>query len=345
MSTGGVAVARMLAEAEPDADDISDDDADSAGDGDDQDDEPSMYQQLLAQGLAQKKVEAQAKRAAEKAASTTAFGCDTAEASSSSAAAQGTGMKKKKQGAKSGGFRSGFLFRDSGKKKPAAAAAKATPLSATAAKPGVPAAAVGSNASSKVLELDDSGGFDLARAVSVSGSTTAPKSSSKAPVLPGVREAVAADGATAAKLQHRLSSDRSWLSEGLMRRIASDPALAAGFAHPRCQAAIADLQRDPVAAKKKYASDPLVNDFLGRFMGVMGDHFTRIGAKEEEAAAAAVKPAPKFDTKAAPKSSMAAGAAAAREIGAEELSRMARDSECSMDRAIGVVLPVPASVP
>lgn len=321
MSGGGLAVARMLAEAEPDADDVSDDDSghDEAGDGDDEG--PSMYEQMMAQGLAQKRAEAMAKREAEKAASKTAFG-----GGSISSAAEATGdakMTSKERRPRSSGFKSGFLFRGSGKSKPkppvaapAAPAAVANASEATEVRP--PSASSGSGSSTaEVLEVGSGGGFDLARAVTVSGSPTGARGAREetgAPVLPGVRAAMTGGAASAA----RLSSDKSWLTDDLTRRIASDPALALGFAHPRCQAAIADLQKDPAAAQRKYASDPLVTDFLKRFTAVMGDHFSRLGAREE----AAPKPQ----------------AAAAPTIGPEELARMARESE---SQAVGRLFATP----
>ena len=46
-------------------------------------------------------------------------------------------------------------------------------------------------------------------------------------------------------------------------------------------AAIADMQRDPQAAMRKYANDKEVTNFILAFMRLMGGHMEQLGAAEE----------------------------------------------------------------
>jgi hypothetical protein len=92
-----------------------------------------------------------------------------------------------------------------------------------------------------------------------------------------------------------------WMNGDFLSRFQNNPRLMRGFADPRCQKAMQEMQEDAEAASKKYANDKQVTEFLREFMGLMGDHFSNIAddkdrkekeeaekkAKEEEAAQAA----------------------------------------------------------
>ncbi|KAA0175958.1 hypothetical protein FNF27_02679 [Cafeteria roenbergensis] len=337
-SAAPAAVAKLLGHVQADADDASDAESDGGSVDSEEDDGPSMYEQMMAQGISAKKQEAEKRRLEAKAASKQAFGAEPAKP------AAGPAPGKKARG---GLFSAGFLNRKPAARRaaPGASAAKAgqgsaAPPASPAAAPAAAAAAgasgqgaagskprpaAGAGASEAretlpVLEPLPGGGFDLTKELSVpagAGSSSGRASQRSGAVLPEVQAAMAA-GAGAAD---RLKRDTSWANEELMRRVASDPVLAMGMANPRCQAAIADLQKDPATAKRKYASDPLVRTFLERFVAVMGEHFTKLGAEEDKGKAA----------EAARKKAAEAEASAAAPIDAEELARMARDKELAAD--------------
>ncbi len=286
-------MAKLLGHVQADADDASDAESDGGSVDSEEDDGPSMYEQMMAQGISAKKQEAEKRRLEAKAASKQAFGAEPAKP------AAGPAPGKKARG---GLFSAGFLNRKPAARRaaPGASAAKAgqgsaAPPASPAAAPAAAAAAgasgqgaagsrprptAGAGASEAretlpVLEPLPGGGFDLTKELSVpagAGSSSGRASQRSGAVLPEVQAAMAA-GAGAAD---RLKRDTSWANEELLRRVASDPVLAMGMANPRCQAAIADLQKDPATAKRKYASDPLVRMFLERFVAVMGEHFTKV---------------------------------------------------------------------
>jgi hypothetical protein len=128
------------------------------------------------------------------------------------------------------------------------------------------------------LEVAEKPAFDLKSRLTVEprGSST---SASTGHVLPDVQDAMAASTGPAERMRDTLMKDKSWLTEDLMKRIASDPLLAAGMANPKCQRALTEFQTDPKTAQAKYAKDPLVRDFITRFMAVMGSHFTEVSRR------------------------------------------------------------------
>eukprot|EP00742_Colponemidia_sp_Colp-10_P006502 GILJ01006967.1.p1 GENE.GILJ01006967.1~~GILJ01006967.1.p1 ORF type:complete len:206 (-),score=50.62 GILJ01006967.1:240-830(-) len=73
-----------------------------------------------------------------------------------------------------------------------------------------------------------------------------------------------------------------WMSEDLMQRFAANPKLLQTMANPRFNQALAELQRDPKAALVKYANDQEMREFLMEFSQIMGDHFTKLGAAQEQ---------------------------------------------------------------
>ena len=87
--------------------------------------------------------------------------------------------------------------------------------------------------------------------------------------------------ALAAKL-----SSGAWMTPELLQRIAAEPRLVAGMQQPRFQAALQEMQRDPGATMKKYAGDAPLAEFLRCYMGILGEHFEKLGEKEDAARAA-----------------------------------------------------------
>lgn len=64
-----------------------------------------------------------------------------------------------------------------------------------------------------------------------------------------------------------------WLSPALMEKIATNPTLTAGFTNPSCMQAIEMFRTDPISAKARYSSDPVVTGFLVEFSKLMAGHF------------------------------------------------------------------------
>jgi hypothetical protein len=75
----------------------------------------------------------------------------------------------------------------------------------------------------------------------------------------------------------------------LMQKIAANPRLAAGMRNPKFAAAMEALQSDPVAAMERFRDHPEIGDFLREYCGVLGEHFTELGRKQEEAETKAKK--------------------------------------------------------
>jgi hypothetical protein len=75
-----------------------------------------------------------------------------------------------------------------------------------------------------------------------------------------------------------------WMNGDFMSRFQNNPRLMRGFADPRCQKAMAEMQEDPEAASKKYADDKMITEFLREFMGLMGDHFSNLAEDSESKA-------------------------------------------------------------
>ena len=73
----------------------------------------------------------------------------------------------------------------------------------------------------------------------------------------------------------------------LMQKIASNPRLSAGMRNPKFAAAMEAMQRDPVAAMERFRDHPEIGDFLREYCGVLGDHFTELGKRQEKEAAKA----------------------------------------------------------
>jgi hypothetical protein len=117
---------------------------------------------------------------------------------------------------------------------------------------------------------------------SSSGSTPS-SGGSKGMVMPEVQSAMEGGGSSAAaKMASKLSSG-SWITPDLMQRIASEPILLAGMQQPKCMEALGELQRNPAAAKAKYAGDPSITRFLTTFAGLLGEHFSQLGEAEKKA--------------------------------------------------------------
>jgi hypothetical protein len=100
--------------------------------------------------------------------------------------------------------------------------------------------------------------------------------------MPEVQSAMASQApALAAKL-----SNGSWMTPELMQRIAAEPRLVAGMQQPRFLAALKEMEKDPAGTLKRYAGDRALEEFLRCYMGILGDHFQKLGKAEDAQARA-----------------------------------------------------------
>jgi hypothetical protein len=76
------------------------------------------------------------------------------------------------------------------------------------------------------------------------------------------------------------NQQKEWLTPEFLQKVAKDPYLIAGMQNPKYMEAINALSKDPKAATK-YRNDPGIQDFITRFMGVMGEHFQKLGETQE----------------------------------------------------------------
>lgn len=85
-----------------------------------------------------------------------------------------------------------------------------------------------------------------------------------------------------------LPASAAWLTPELLARMMKEPRLVAGMQNPRFMAALGEMQKDPKAAMAKHKEDAPLHEFLKAFMGLLGDHFSSLGAamgeKEKPAA-------------------------------------------------------------
>lgn len=150
----------------------------------------------------------------------------------------------------------GFLLGGSSKK-----ATPSSSLSSTSGSPASKAKGAASKASEEeIIELKPTGN----------------RSSSLR--LTEVQDAINADvPAMRAKL-----SDGSWMTPDLLAKVAKEPRLVMGMQNPRYMAALNETGKSPQSTMEKYKSDSGLQDFLRAFMGLLGEHFSELGAKEKE---------------------------------------------------------------
>ncbi len=244
------------------------------------------------------------------------------------------------------GMKRGFLGGASKPKSAAKPAARAAATARTAPSTASSASTLPtkSSPSEPLLEVGADGTFDIdavpaaAPAEDVSHIKAPAAGTPAAPVLPEVQAALKEQlGEFGTKL---VSGE--WMTPDLQSRIFANPRLMAGMSNPKCQTALQEFQSKPEEAMKKYANDPTVRDFLTEFFGIMGDHFTKMGAQEKESegggaaatgASSSSKPAAASSTGLTPRSTTrqaeqaaeaSGGPAAANTLEGEKLRKQAR---------------------
>lgn len=78
-----------------------------------------------------------------------------------------------------------------------------------------------------------------------------------------------------------------WLNEDLLKELAKNPKLMRGLADPRVAAVMAEFQRAPREAARKYADNAELSEFIREFAAVMSKHFAALTGSEGGTAPAA----------------------------------------------------------
>lgn len=72
----------------------------------------------------------------------------------------------------------------------------------------------------------------------------------------------------------------AWMTPDLTTKLKENPILSKGLTHPKCQAAIELMQKDPEKAKQMFGKDPEVDLFMREFGKVMSEHFMGLGVDQ-----------------------------------------------------------------
>ena len=93
-------------------------------------------------------------------------------------------------------------------------------------------------------------------------------------LLPEVQEAIS---------NHLLASSHEWATADLIESISKNhPKLAAGLSNPKYIAALQAMQTHPKETMERLKKDhPDIFEFLQDFCGMIGDHFVKLGEKQE----------------------------------------------------------------
>jgi hypothetical protein len=79
----------------------------------------------------------------------------------------------------------------------------------------------------------------------------------------------------------KLASDTTWVTDGLLSKMQSDPILAQGLTNPRFSAVMAEMQTDPQGAMERHKGDGELQAFMLRFMQLMASHFTDLAPQQQ----------------------------------------------------------------
>ena len=168
------------------------------------------------------------------------------------------------------GLKGGFFNNSSSSSKPSGANAARPPAAASASAPAKPPAA---DDGIPFLRAAASGS---STSTSTSGARTASSTATAGIVLPEVQEAM-----------KQTISSTDWCTPDFLAQLDGDDVLARGLADPRMAAVMDELSKNPQEALRKYGKDPNLQEFIRRFMGLMGSHLT---AKAEIAEQTKQKP-------------------------------------------------------
>lgn len=97
-------------------------------------------------------------------------------------------------------------------------------------------------------------------------------------------------------LKQSLDSQQSrWLNDDLLQKVETNTFLTSMMSRPGISEVLAEFQRDPGAAVRKYENNADISRFFAEFTTLLGSHFERMGVSDAPVqAAAAPGPAPEL---------------------------------------------------
>ncbi|CAH1799856.1 unnamed protein product, partial [Owenia fusiformis] len=85
----------------------------------------------------------------------------------------------------------------------------------------------------------------------------------------------------AMKASQNLMNNKEWITQDFLQTIQSRPKLLEKLTNPVFQQAISDFQTNPEAATMKYKDNTEVFEFFKEFSGILGQHFSELGEREQ----------------------------------------------------------------
>jgi hypothetical protein len=82
-------------------------------------------------------------------------------------------------------------------------------------------------------------------------------------------------------------ANTDWTAPDFMSKLDGDDFLSRALADPRTAVVMQEMSKNPAEALKKYGSDPRLQEFIRRFMGLMAGHLTDKADKEDASTTAA----------------------------------------------------------
>lgn len=77
-------------------------------------------------------------------------------------------------------------------------------------------------------------------------------------------------------------NSNTWLNDGLLAEIEKDPVISSKIGNPQFMAAFGEFQQNPAGAMQKYGGNPEMKEFIQRFAGLLGDHFSKLGEQQDQ---------------------------------------------------------------
>ena len=72
-----------------------------------------------------------------------------------------------------------------------------------------------------------------------------------------------------------------WVTDNLLEKVTKNPKLAKQFADPNFSEAIQLFQSNPQKVMEMCQNNEELREFIQEFCALMGDHFTKLGEKQE----------------------------------------------------------------
>ena len=149
------------------------------------------------------------------------------------------------------------------------------------------------NGAAKSLALQQANLTVLPKAAKVKPAAAAPVATPSPAVaakedLPFVKGSMGADTKDSLRMPevqsalNEIANDQSWLTGDFLNGIMSDPYFSKALKDPRLVMAMNEIAADPNAAKRKYAGNKELEEFIRKFMGLMGNQYSKIAELQQE---------------------------------------------------------------